>query len=192
MKKEILRLLRQSEGYVSGQELCNRFGVSRTAVWKVINQLKEAGYEIESTRAGSYLDSRELEDAELRMLIDGVLSSSECFTEESHFSGLLEYPQYTRPEEWHGKKVPEILLSGHHANIEKWRQEQSLIRTKGTNTIAPIKVLIPLKVKASIDSMPTLWATKDEPHTKAVSNNIITPLNCVLFVAMVFSCKIYS
>ena len=46
MKKEILRLLRQSEGYVSGQELCNRFGVSRTAVWKVINQLKEAGYEI--------------------------------------------------------------------------------------------------------------------------------------------------
>lgn len=41
----------------------------------------------------------------------------------------MEYPQYTRPEEWHGKKVPEILLSGHHANIEKWRREQSVIRT---------------------------------------------------------------
>ena len=43
---------------------------------------------------------------------------------------LLEYPQYSRPEEWHGKKVPPILLSGHHANIEKWRREQSIIRTK--------------------------------------------------------------
>lgn len=54
MKKEILRLLRQSEGYVSGQELCNRFGVSRTAVWKVINQLKEAGYEIEAQSNKGY------------------------------------------------------------------------------------------------------------------------------------------
>ena len=43
---------------------------------------------------------------------------------------LLEYPQYSRPEEWHGRRVPEVLLSGHHANVEKWRLEQSLIRTK--------------------------------------------------------------
>ena len=50
--------------------------------------------------------------------------------EESHFSGLLEYPQYTRPARWHGKNVPEVLLSGHHANIEKWRLEQALERTK--------------------------------------------------------------
>ena len=42
----------------------------------------------------------------------------------------MEYPQYSRPEEWHGKKVPSILLSGHHANVEKWRHEQSLVRTK--------------------------------------------------------------
>ena len=48
---------------------------------------------------------------------------------ESFQDNLLEYPQYTRPEEWHGKKVPEILLSGHHANVEKWRREQSVIRT---------------------------------------------------------------
>ena len=47
MKEEILRLLRSADGYISGQELCNRFGVSRTAVWKAINQLKEAGYEID-------------------------------------------------------------------------------------------------------------------------------------------------
>ena len=63
-------------------------------------------------------------------LCDGVLSQQEGYEKESHYNGLLEYPQYTRPEEWRGKKVPEVLLSGHHANIEKWRAEQSLQRTK--------------------------------------------------------------
>ena len=62
-------------------------------------------------------------------LCDGVLSSRECFEEESHFNGLLEYPQYTRPPVWHGKQVPEVLLSGHHANIARWRREMSLLRT---------------------------------------------------------------
>ena len=63
-------------------------------------------------------------------LVPGVLSNSESSVTESFSDGLLEYPQYSRPEEWHGKKVPEILLSGHHANVEKWRLEQSLIKTK--------------------------------------------------------------
>ena len=63
-------------------------------------------------------------------LCDGVLSDTECFTEDSHYNGLLEYPHYTRPAEWRGLAVPEVLLSGHHANIEKWRREQSLIITK--------------------------------------------------------------
>ena len=67
-------------------------------------------------------------DAIARML-PGVLSDEECFSEESHFDGLLEYPQYTRPAVWHDREVPEILLSGHHANIKKWRREQSIIRT---------------------------------------------------------------
>ena len=62
-------------------------------------------------------------------LCPGVLSSPEGYEEESHYSGLLEYPQYTRPEEFHGKRVPTVLLSGHHANIEKWRREKSLERT---------------------------------------------------------------
>ncbi len=63
-------------------------------------------------------------------LCDGVLSSPECYEGESIASGLLEYPQYTRPVEFHGKRVPDVLLSGHHANIEKWRYEQSLELTK--------------------------------------------------------------
>lgn len=63
-------------------------------------------------------------------LVPGVLSSEESFFEESHYNGLLEYPQYTRPPEFLGRTVPEVLLSGHHANITKWREEQSLLRTK--------------------------------------------------------------
>lgn len=63
-------------------------------------------------------------------LAPGVLSSEECFSDESHFNGLLEYPQYTRPPEFMGRTVPEVLLSGHHANIEKWRKEQAIERTK--------------------------------------------------------------
>lgn len=63
-------------------------------------------------------------------LVPGVLSNSESALTESFSDGLLEYPQYSRPEEWHGKKVPDILLSGHHANVEKWRLEQSLEKTK--------------------------------------------------------------
>lgn len=67
-------------------------------------------------------------DAVSRM-IPGVLSNDDCFTEESHYSSLLEYPQYTRPFEWRGRKVPEVLTTGHHANVDKWRREQSLERT---------------------------------------------------------------
>lgn len=63
-------------------------------------------------------------------LVKGVLHNDESAEYESFEDGLLEYPQYSRPDVWHDKKVPDILLSGHHLNIEKWRHEQSLIRTK--------------------------------------------------------------
>ena len=62
-------------------------------------------------------------------LVPGVLHNNVSAEFESFQDNLLEYPQYSRPEEWHGKKVPPILLSGHHANIEKWRREQSILRT---------------------------------------------------------------
>lgn len=78
---------------------------------------------------GGELPALILADAVSRM-IPGVLSDNECFEEESHYNGLLEYPQYTKPAIWRGKEVPEILLSGHHANIEQWRRMQALIRTK--------------------------------------------------------------
>lgn len=62
-------------------------------------------------------------------LVPGVLSNSDSAVTESHENYLLEYPQYSRPEEWNGKKVPAVLLSGHHENIKKWRREQSIITT---------------------------------------------------------------
>lgn len=77
---------------------------------------------------GGELPALILADSISRML-PGVLSNDECFEEESHFNSLLEYPQYTRPYEWHGRKVPDVLLTGHHANVDKWRREQSLKRT---------------------------------------------------------------
>ncbi len=63
-------------------------------------------------------------------LVDGVLSDAECHTKESISSGLLEYPQYTRPFDFHGATVPEVLISGNHANIDKWREEQALLKTE--------------------------------------------------------------
>ena len=62
--------------------------------------------------------------------IDGVLGDEGSSVDESFYDGLLEYPQYTRPAEYRGMKVPDVLLSGHHARITEWRREQSLIRTK--------------------------------------------------------------
>ena len=62
-------------------------------------------------------------------LCDGVLSEDVCFEDESHYSGLLEYPQYTRPQVWHGKEVPQVLLSGNHKMIADWRHEQAVKRT---------------------------------------------------------------
>ena len=92
-------------------------------------------YQAEEISIGDYvltggeLPAAILTDAVSRML-PGVLSDQACFTEESHFSGLLEYPQYTRPEVLRGRPVPPVLLSGHHGNIAKWRREESLSVTK--------------------------------------------------------------
>ena len=77
---------------------------------------------------GGELPALIVADSVSRML-EGVLSNDECFEEESHFHSLLEYPQYTHPAEWNGREVPQVLLSGHHENVDKWRREQSLKRT---------------------------------------------------------------
>lgn len=77
---------------------------------------------------GGELPAMILADGVVRLL-DGTLSQEDCFVDESHYSGLLEYPQYTKPQVWEGLAVPEILTSGHHANILKWRRQKSLEET---------------------------------------------------------------
>lgn len=77
---------------------------------------------------GGELPAMILADGVVRLL-DGTLSQADCFIDESHYSGLLEYPQYTKPQVWEGMAVPDILISGHHANILKWRREKSLEET---------------------------------------------------------------
>ena len=62
-------------------------------------------------------------------LIPGVLNNRDSARDESFSDGLLEYPQYTRPEIWEGERVPEVLLSGHHQKVDEWRREQALLRT---------------------------------------------------------------
>ena len=78
---------------------------------------------------GGEIAAMAVTDAVCRM-VPGVLAAEECFTEESHFSGLLEYPQYTRPVEFHGARVPDVLLSGDHAKIEAWRYDAALELTR--------------------------------------------------------------
>ena len=78
---------------------------------------------------GGELAAMAVTDCVCRM-VPGVLSDAECYTGESHWAGLLEYPQYTRPEVWEGREVPEVLRNGNHADIERWRRKQMLERTR--------------------------------------------------------------
>ena len=103
--------------------LCGHYeGIDERALEMVVTDLVSAG---DSVLTGGELPACVLTDAIVR-LIPGVLASPECHEEESISSGLLEYPQYTRPAVWEGVPVPEILLSGDHEKIRLWRLEESL------------------------------------------------------------------
>lgn len=78
---------------------------------------------------GGEIAAMAVTDAVCRM-VPGVLADPECFEDESHYAGLLEYPQYSRPAVWHGREVPPILLSGDHEKVRQWRRMQSLRRTR--------------------------------------------------------------
>ncbi len=106
--------------------LCGHYeGIDERVLEEIVTDYVSIG---DYVLTGGELPAMVMIDA-ISRLIPGVLHNDVSAEFESFQDNLLEYPQYTRPEEWNGKKVPEILLSGHHANVEKWRREQSIIRT---------------------------------------------------------------
>lgn len=107
--------------------LCGHYeGVDERIIEEIVDEEISVG---DYVLTGGELPALTLADSITRLL-PGVLSEDVCFEDESHYNGLLEYPQYTRPVEWHGKKVPDVLLSGHHTNIERFRRDKSLERTQ--------------------------------------------------------------
>ena len=107
--------------------LCGHYeGVDRRIVDEIVDEEISIG---DYVLTGGEIPACIVVDATAR-LVEGVLSDPECHENESISSGLLEYPQYTRPYEFHGVKVPDVLISGHHENIDKWRREQAEVMTQ--------------------------------------------------------------
>ena len=107
--------------------LCGHYeGIDERVLEEVVTDYVSIG---DYVLTGGELAAMVVTDCVCRM-VPGVLSDTECYTGESHWDGLLEYPQYTRPIEWEGRTVPEVLLSGHHQKIADWRKQQSEIATK--------------------------------------------------------------
>lgn len=106
--------------------LCGHYeGIDERVLEEIVTDYVSIG---DYVLTGGELPAMVMVDA-ISRLVPGVLHNDVSAEFESFQDNLLEYPQYSRPEEWHGKKVPSVLMSGHHANIEKWRREQSLLRT---------------------------------------------------------------
>ena len=106
--------------------LCGHYeGIDERVLEEIVTDYVSAG---DYVLTGGELPAMIMVDA-ISRLIPGVLHNNASAEFESFQDNLLEYPHYSRPEVWHDKKVPPILLSGHHANVEKWRREQSVIRT---------------------------------------------------------------
>ena len=104
---------------------CHYEGIDERVLDEIVTDYVSIG---DYVLTGGELPAMVMMDSISRM-VPGVLSNQESGETESFAGNLLEYPQYSRPEEWHGQKVPPVLLSGHHANIEAWRREQSVMRT---------------------------------------------------------------
>lgn len=107
--------------------LCGHYeGVDERLIEEIVDMQISIG---DYVLTGGELPALVLADTLSRM-VSGVLSDNVCFEDESHYDGMLEYPQYTKPPVWRGREVPEVLLSGHHANINDWKKEQSFALTK--------------------------------------------------------------
>ena len=103
-------------------------------------------------------------------LIPGVLGDEVCFTDESHWDGFLEYPQYSRPDVWHGLEVPEVLLSGDHQKVDRWRKKQSILRTMYRRPDMFQKLRFPYKTRAERKFVAELEAENEDFRNRDPKN----------------------
>ena len=107
--------------------VCGRYeGVDERFIEECVDEELSIG---DFVVTGGEIPAMAVVDAVCR-LVPGVLPDEECYVNESHWDGLLEHPQYSRPETWRGRSVPPVLLSGHHENIKRWQRRESIIRTR--------------------------------------------------------------
>jgi len=139
-EKKPLTVYLSPKGQVLTQEIARRYakedrmvfvcghyeGVDQRVIEEIVDEELSIG---DYVLTGGELACAVAVDCVCRM-VEGVLDSEECFEEESHYNGLLEYPHYTRPVEFRGRRVPEVLLEGKHAEIERWRRDEMLKITK--------------------------------------------------------------
>jgi tRNA (guanine37-N1)-methyltransferase len=150
LTQQMARRLRDEETLIL---LCGHYeGVDERVLEEIVDEEISIG---DYVLTGGELPAMVLIDCVSR-LVDGVLASETSYAEESHYSGLLEYPQYTRPAAFHGRTVPDELLSGHHANITKWRFRKMLERTrdKRPDLFAKYEQAHPEKVLEAFDLLP--------------------------------------
>ncbi|MDD6262376.1 MAG: tRNA (guanosine(37)-N1)-methyltransferase TrmD [Clostridiales bacterium] len=140
LKGKVHTVLMSAQGHVYTQKdarrlsLCDNLcivcghyeGVDRRFIDECVDEEISIG---DFVMTGGEIPALAVVDSIVRLL-PGTLADESCYTDESHWSGVLEYPHYTRPEEWHGKRVPDVLLSGHRENIRKWRRTQALLATR--------------------------------------------------------------
>ncbi len=123
LKQNVVKKLAKKDHIIL---ICGHYeGVDQRVLDEIVDREISVG---DYVLTGGEIAAMAVVDATAR-LVPGVLKGEESFSEESHFNGLLEHPQYTRPEVWRGRKVPDILLSGHHKNICAWKREMSIKTT---------------------------------------------------------------
>ena len=137
--------------------LCGHYeGIDERAMEQMDMELSIGDYVL----TGGELPAMCIADAVCR-LVPGVLGDEVCFTDESHWDGLLEYPQYSRPDEWHGLSVPEVLRSGDHAKVARWQKKQAILRTLHRRPDLFYKLRFPYKTRAERKFIAELEAEDD-------------------------------
>jgi len=155
-QKKARQLLRDCENIIL---VCGHYeGVDQRFLDECVDEEISLG---DFVLTGGEIPAMAVADCICRM-VPGVLADPECFEQESHWDGLLEHPQYSRPEVWHGRQVPSILLSGNHGLVERWRRKQSILRTMRRRPDLFAKLELPHKTRAEKKFIAELEEEDDE------------------------------